>query len=130
MDSQYTIQASNFTIHGSHIKKQATSVPTVNVNNDNGYSQCETIYDGDDDEMTEEENDFEDKGDHHARDEEEQISDPSSTCNSETTEEDVPLSRRSVDIEDLLQKMPNITQDYHILSKIGEGTLFQRICLQ
>ena len=123
MEDQDTVAANKADAFDSGRKiKQEVSVHRPNINNNNGMSQCETICDEEDEELTEEENEFE-LGANNGQNEEDNVTDASSACDSDSTEDDIPLSERSADIQDLIQRMPNIIKEYHILSKIGEGSM-------
>lgn len=133
MDNQYIAQGigndciSTLQIQNLHAETAVTNSNNVNtIANNNTHtrpSHHESLHvqqQEDDEELTEEENEFEDNLDN-PQDEDEDVTDASSACNSDSTEEEVPLSQLSEDIQELIQKMPRITDHYHILSKIGEG---------
>ena len=133
MDSQYIAQGigndciSALQIQNLYAESAVTNSNNVNTiankNNHTHPSQYESLHvqqHEDDEELTEEENESEDNLDN-PQDEDEDVTDASSACNSDSTEEEVPLSQLSEDIKELIQKMPGITDHYHILSKIGEG---------
>jgi cell division control protein 7 len=122
MEGDHALQESKLSTLNIQRTKHDVPANTLKKNNNtNGYSQCETECDEEDEEMTEEENEFEEKGSN-ARNDDGNETEASSACNSDSTEE-VPLSQRSLDIQDLIERMPYITNHYHILSKIGEGNI-------
>ena len=77
-------------------------------------SQCETIYDEDED-RTEEE--CPDEGDG-----EDELTDCSASRTVTDYSEDIPLLSLSPDVQKFIDQNPEVSQHFQILSKIGEGT--------
>lgn len=89
---------------------------------DNNDSQCDTIYDEEDEEMTEEENE-----DAHDNDEEDEniTEEGSSACTEESSDganEEVSLSNLSPEIQLFANQFPDFSKQFQVLSKIGEGS--------
>lgn len=101
------------------------------VNNDD--SQCDTIYDEEDKEMTEgegdegDEEDLEEEDEEKDKDEDEnRTEEGSSTCTEESSDggnEQVPLSNLSPEIQLFANQFPDFCKQFQVLSKIGEGFL-------
>jgi hypothetical protein len=87
----------------------------IEQRNDSG---SETICDDEDNELTEEDED---------EDEDENATENDSTPsgdNSDGESEEIPLSRLSSEIQTFLQQNPQISKNFEIHSKIGEGILY------
>ena len=87
-------------------------------------SQCETVYDDeeDDDELTEEDEDNEDEEGAEGEDSEETLTDASSSPQrtNDAVSKTNPV-RLSPDIQNFISQMPEVSQHFRIVSKIGEG---------
>lgn len=90
-------------------------------------SQCDTIYDDDDEEITEEEESLE--TDYKNEDDDaDDATDDLSTSDADDSETNGDLS---FEIQDFINQIPEITEHFQIISKIGEGiraTAFAHMC--
>lgn len=117
-------QVMAFALDRSHSSRRLPPAPAVNDDD----SQCETIYDEEDDEMTEEDDAEDDEGDVDEEDEEDDgqtITEGSSTCSQESfhdaNEEEASPSNLSQKIQHFAFQFPGLSEQFQILSKIGEG---------
>jgi len=93
----------------------------------NGFSQCDTICDdGEGDEHSieaDEDTDLDDGNQANRQEEESDMTDASSACKSDSTDDDsMSQSHPSPDAEDMLNRIPDIAHQYKVLRKIGEGS--------
>lgn len=85
-------------------------------------SQCETMCDEEDDELTEEEYELEGEQDDDDDDDNGNSTEASSTYSMQDSEADDDTAvSASPEIQDLIQEMPELAANYHIVRKVGEG---------
>src|SRR5579859_6621443 len=99
---------------------QVGRLPQLMPANDTLDSQEEALCDEEDDELTEEEYDLDGEPDGDGND---HSTDASSTYSMQDSDvEDDSAISMSPEVQELIQQIPELSEKYHILGKIGEGT--------